>query len=540
MNPELRYVDPAEVMEGYRKSPEYDVKLMRKIDQVRNPNADVVDKEYDDLDVEMLLDESTRIPWTKDQLPMLSTWVDENTPVLDLFAKAVRMDVFECPLVACENYEMEMEFDSKSIPFFFWCNSFNHDLRPIARGFRVRANYFLGKGQPRRAIDDIVSCKRLGRHLCNQNYAGARGAGAFFEELADSIGFAFFNQRTISPDDFDYYQKEIRSIPDLQDTSVMKLHEKYRVATLIMKAAGEPEFFDQSKNTTWLMKSGLDWNIVFQEYCETLDAVWDDSCASEKNERIDEVLKLVRDDELDIEVTAVDYFSRASRSRKVGEVMGAVESGFFRSWGNSHRCATHVKEITIAMLAYEKEHGTLPPAYSVDQNGRPLHSWRVLLLPYLNRQDLYEKIRLDEPWDSPHNKKFAEARPDVFGCPACETDDGSQTSYSVIVGKGLAFEGGIGKKLSEFGPDSNDMILVAERRTPIDWMNPECELTQAQAARGICVQFGSGKEAAVGGNHHFYAFFGTRNGAVITISETVNRDIYRSMIKGTNREYDYD
>ena len=57
-------------------------------------------------------------------------------------------------------------------------------------------------------------------------------------------------------------------------------------------------------------------------------------------------------------------------------------------------CGENVHRITLAMLLYEHEHGTLPPAWTVDADGNPLHSWRVLLLPYLGEQELYAKIRL--------------------------------------------------------------------------------------------------------------------------------------------------
>ena len=61
------------------------------------------------------------------------------------------------------------------------------------------------------------------------------------------------------------------------------------------------------------------------------------------------------------------------------------------------------------MNNYEAQHGCFPPAYSVDKDGRPLHSWRVLLLPYLDEEELYKQLRLDEPWDSPHNKAVFDA-----------------------------------------------------------------------------------------------------------------------------------
>ena len=63
-------------------------------------------------------------------------------------------------------------------------------------------------------------------------------------------------------------------------------------------------------------------------------------------------------------------------------------------------CCGHMSQLTLAFLVYHEVHGSFPPAYTVDENGKPLHSWRVLILPFIEQKALYDKIRLDEPWDS--------------------------------------------------------------------------------------------------------------------------------------------
>ncbi len=54
-----------------------------------------------------------------------------------------------------------------------------------------------------------------------------------------------------------------------------------------------------------------------------------------------------------------------------------------RQQARQTQCAANLERILAAMQAYHQKHGHLPPAYSQDQDGQPLHSWRVLLLPYL-------------------------------------------------------------------------------------------------------------------------------------------------------------
>jgi len=70
------------------------------------------------------------------------------------------------------------------------------------------------------------------------------------------------------------------------------------------------------------------------------------------------------------------------------------------------QCSSYSKGILLAFHNYSDTHGALPPLYTVDDEGKPLHSWRVLILPFLEQQDLYNQIRLDEPWDSEYNKQF--------------------------------------------------------------------------------------------------------------------------------------
>ena len=69
------------------------------------------------------------------------------------------------------------------------------------------------------------------------------------------------------------------------------------------------------------------------------------------------------------------------------------------------QCINNLKQVALALYNYEDEYKTLPPAYTVDANGRPLHSWRTLILPYLEQGPLYRTIDLAKPWDDPANSE---------------------------------------------------------------------------------------------------------------------------------------
>jgi hypothetical protein len=74
-----------------------------------------------------------------------------------------------------------------------------------------------------------------------------------------------------------------------------------------------------------------------------------------------------------------------------------------RAVGDRRERADQFKHLMLAMLNYESANRHLPPAAIRDKDGKPLLSWRVAILPYLDEVELYKQFRLDEPWDSPHN-----------------------------------------------------------------------------------------------------------------------------------------
>src|SRR5918997_1599426 len=88
-----------------------------------------------------------------------------------------------------------------------------------------------------------------------------------------------------------------------------------------------------------------------------------------------------------------------------------------RPAGRRIRCLNNLKQIVLALHNYEQAHKALPPAYTVDATGRPLHSWRTLILPYLEQEPLYRAIDLSKPWNDPANARALETTLLVFGCP---------------------------------------------------------------------------------------------------------------------------
>jgi hypothetical protein len=145
------------------------------------------------------------------------------------------------------------------------------------------------------------------------------------------------------------------------------------------------------------------------------------------------------------------------------------------------QCCNNLHRIALALLRYDTTCGSLPPAYVADKSGKPMHSWRVLLLPFFedpSLKSLYEQYDFSEPWNGPHNAKLLSARPSVYACPANEgilMPENSQTSYVVPVGPHTAWRKGKPRSLSD--PDlfkhAATTVLVTETAGKIEWTEPK-------------------------------------------------------------------
>ncbi len=77
-------------------------------------------------------------------------------------------------------------------------------------------------------------------------------------------------------------------------------------------------------------------------------------------------------------------------------------------------------------------YNSFPPAYTVDESGQRLHSWRTLILPFLEQDALYDSIDLSKPWDDPANRMAANTVIPAYACPSSASDPG-MTNYVAVV-----------------------------------------------------------------------------------------------------------
>jgi hypothetical protein len=144
----------------------------------------------------------------------------------------------------------------------------------------------------------------------------------------------------------------------------------------------------------------------------------------------------------------------------------------------------NLKIIALAMHNYHDAYGRLPPAGSRGQPGmpgwagrpadKPLLSWRVAILGFIEHQPLYLQFRQNESWDSPHNKALLPLIPKEYLQPGEQPGPEGLTKYQVFVGRGTAFEDlPRGIRLTDFPDGTANTLLVVEAANGVPWTKPE-------------------------------------------------------------------
>ena len=147
-------------------------------------------------------------------------------------------------------------------------------------------------------------------------------------------------------------------------------------------------------------------------------------------------------------------------------------------------CMRNLACIGVALHCYEQKYGCFPPAYTVDPSGARMHSWRVLLLPFLGEGDLYAQYTLDEPWNSVSNFRLLHLMPEVYRCPSDTAAKEGTTNYLAVVGPDAAWRGATPLRGSEFKKSDDTIMLVESSDADVYWLEPR-DLEFGQAAHGI-------------------------------------------------------
>ncbi len=191
-----------------------------------------------------------------------------------------------------------------------------------------------------------------------------------------------------------------------------------------------------------------------------------------------------------------------------------------RVTGPRAMCSNNLRQIALALHNYHDVYKSFPPAYVANAGGKPMHSWRVLILPFLEQKPLYDLYRFDEPWDGPTNRQLAAHTLKLFECPANENQLTGQTSYVAVVGPGTAWPGATCVTLSDITDGTDNTLLVVEvHNSGIHWMEPR-DLDVSQMPLTINAKSGAaGTNLGISSGHPRVAQAARADGSVFAILE---------------------
>ena len=191
------------------------------------------------------------------------------------------------------------------------------------------------------------------------------------------------------------------------------------------------------------------------------------------------------------------------------------------------QCINNLKQIALAMHNYHSANNAFPRATISDEKVKPLLSWRVAIVPYVGQQELYSKFKLDEPWDSPHNKALLKEMPPTYLCPNRTNFEPSTTTYQVFVGHGALFEKDQDIAIANVTDGTSNTIMVVEAKEAVPWTKPADLSFDPQAAPWL---FGAGSPHPSGFN------VSAGDGAGRFLNTTVNLNVVRALITRSSGE----
>jgi len=208
----------------------------------------------------------------------------------------------------------------------------------------------------------------------------------------------------------------------------------------------------------------------------------------------------------------------------VALLLPAVQAA--REAARRSNASSNYKQITLAMLIYENAQRRFPAPAIVDKAGKPLLSWRVAILPFLEEEELYRQFRLDEPWDSEHNKQLLARMPDVYGDPSLppEVAGAGLTTVQLPAGKGTAFrDPATGPKIDSItdGTSKTASVIEVSRDRAVPWTKPaDHEFDAKKPLDGL-------GHTTRPGQLFFISFF---DGSVHSFDPSVDPDVIRAVM----------
>ncbi|MDB5342732.1 MAG: hypothetical protein JWP89_1109 [Schlesneria sp.] len=192
-----------------------------------------------------------------------------------------------------------------------------------------------------------------------------------------------------------------------------------------------------------------------------------------------------------------------------------------------------LKQIGLALHNYHDKYDCFPPAYTLGPDGKPWHSWRVLLLPFLDEQRLYDRYRFDEPWDGAHNRELQELRPEAYASLLQQSQLKTVTTYLGVVSRRTMWPAHFSVKISDVTDGtSNTVLLVQNFSSDVVWSEPR-EMREKDALALLRPKESS--QPSKPATPSIPILLG--DGYVRLISPQINRDLFISLLMPKYGQY---
>ncbi|MEX2119667.1 MAG: DUF1559 domain-containing protein [Pirellulales bacterium] len=192
-------------------------------------------------------------------------------------------------------------------------------------------------------------------------------------------------------------------------------------------------------------------------------------------------------DRLVIDVKGEAAVTTATTGVLAALLLPAVQAA--REAARRSQSSNNLKQIGLAFYNFHDVYAKLP-ASTYDKDGKPLLSWRVHILPFVEEKQLYDQFHLDEPWDSPHNIKLVEQMPAAYQNPNLADENRTgKTVYLAPTGEAALFKAG--KPAPGFrditdGTSNTIMVVEARREKAVVWTKPDdLKLDPAKPLAGL-------------------------------------------------------
>jgi len=185
----------------------------------------------------------------------------------------------------------------------------------------------------------------------------------------------------------------------------------------------------------------------------------------------------------------------------------------------------NLKQMGIAMHSYHEVNGILPPTNEPQQPNKFPVSWRVLILPYIEQDNLYRMYRFDEPWDSENNKKLIPLMPKVYEVKGHPAKEKGKTFFQVFTGPNAMFVPGRRNNIAAIQDGTSNTFMIVEAGEAVVWTQP------------VDLVYDAKKPVPKLGGHFKGGFIvGMGDGSVRFVRDTMKEENLRALITANGGE----